>query len=86
MKNNPDDMFVNVDDATGQVSCYCANQLPSRIHGLVMEDCGESYTYYNANCSYEMLHKAYRHEQEHIDNGDLDSPTPADQLEAHRHF
>ncbi|WP_297967907.1 hypothetical protein [uncultured Anaerovibrio sp.] len=80
-----DDIFVNVDERTGIATYHIANALPSTIKAMVCEDCGEPYAYINANCSYEEQQKAYEHEMEHIENEDIESPSPADQLEAHRH-
>ena len=79
-----DNIFVNVDDATGEVSFYVANEMPSRVHGLVVRDDGQDYIYINANLSRAMQEEAYRHEQEHIKHGDLDSSLPVSTLEANR--
>ena len=83
MTNN-DNVFVNVDDATGEVSFYVSNEMPSRVHGLVVRDDGQDYIYINAYSSRAMQEEAYRHEQEHIKHGDLDSSLPVSTLEANR--
>ena len=82
MSNDNDNIFVNVDDATGEVSFYVANEMPSRVHGLVVRDDGQDYIYINANSSRAMQEEAYRHEQEHIKHGDLDSSLPVSTLES----
>ena len=79
------DIFVNVDDSTGEVTYYIANALPSTIKGLVCEDCGETYAYINANCSYEQQRSTYQHEAEHITNDDFHSVNSADIIEKKRH-
>lgn len=61
-----------------------ANEMPSRVHGLVVRDDGQDYIYINANSSRAMQEEAYRHEQEHIKHGDLDSSLPVSTLEANR--
>ena len=81
----PDDVYVNVDERTGIATYHIANALPSTIKAMVCEDCGESYAYINANCSYEEQKKAYEHEMEHITLDDFHSAASADKLEKERH-
>ena len=79
------DIFVNIDDSTGEVMYYVANALPSTIKGMVCEDCGEPVTVINANCSYEEQKKAYQHEREHLKEDDFHTDKKADKLEKERH-
>lgn len=83
MKNiNPDNIFKNVDEATGICHIYIANALPTKIKGVVQEKRGQQYVIINANCSYEEQIDAYEHEMKHLENNDLDSELTADEIEA----
>ena len=60
--------------------------LNSKIKGFVCEDADGIYNIYvNKDHSHEQQMQTVKHELEHIENEDIQSPTPADQLEAKRH-
>ena len=60
--------------------------LGSKVKGFVCEDADGHYNIYvNKNHTREQQMQTIRHELEHIANADMESSTPADQLENKRH-
>lgn len=60
--------------------------LNSKIKGFVCEDADGVYNIYvNKDHTREQQMQTIKHELEHIENEDIESPSPADQLENERH-
>ena len=60
--------------------------LGSKVKGFVCEDADGYYNIYvNKDHTREQQMQTIRHELEHIENADMESPSPADQLENKRH-
>ena len=60
--------------------------LGSKVKGFVCEDADGHYNIYvNKNHTREQQMQTIRHELEHIEKADMESSTPADQLENKRH-
>lgn len=68
---------------------YCirlTGGLGSKVKGFVCEDADGHYNIYvNKDHTREQQMQTIKHELEHIENEDIESPSPADQLEAQRH-
>ena len=63
-----------------------ADGLTAKVKGFVCEDADGVYNIYvNKNCSHEQQQETIRHELDHIENGDIDSPCSADYIETNRH-
>lgn len=59
--------------------------LPTTIGGFVREKDGFYTIVLNSRMTHERNQETYRHEQRHIDNGDLDRECTADQIENELH-
>lgn len=63
--------------------------LPDTVRGVTIR-CYEDYDFYtiiiNAKLSFDMRMRAYRHELDHICNGDFGNIVPVDNLEGTRHI
>lgn len=60
--------------------------LNAKIKGFVCEDADGVYNIYvNKDHTREQQMQTIKHELEHIENADMESATPADQLENKRH-
>lgn len=59
--------------------------LPTTIGGCVKETDGFYTIILNSRMTYERNQETYRHEQRHIDNGNLDCECTADQIETEAH-
>lgn len=60
--------------------------LNAKVKGFVCEDADGVYNIYvNKDHTREQQMQTIKHELEHIENEDIESPSPADQLEAKRH-
>lgn len=59
--------------------------LPTTVRGFVTKSVDDYTIVLNARMSQETRLKAYRHELEHIERGDLDSDGDIDQIERELH-
>ena len=69
-----------------EIFTYYAN-MPTTIHSFVISNNDMSFTIMiNARISSEQQLRAYKHELNHIKNGDYDKSCSADLIELYAHF